>query len=318
MIFKGFSYGYDARRGMFASPDAEISVKRMAELGINWSAVCVKIAQDTYASATFGFDYRHTLTDREVEGMVRLHKEQGLNVCLKPMLNCADGVWRARIDFPDPEYGKTDYWKEWFSCYTAFILHYAEIAELTGCGMLCIGCELMGTERKSDYWRDLIKSVRGVYGGLIVYNANHGDERNVEWFSDTDFIGTSAYYPVAEKPGAGEDDMLQSWNLIKKDLKALSDEYGGKKIIFMEIGCRSAAGCAAMPWDFTHREYPYDEDEQANFYGSCLRAFDGEDWFAGCFWWDWYTFLPTAKNELGFSVYGKKAEQVVKNYYNKS
>jgi hypothetical protein len=315
MLFKGFSYGYDARRGMFADAGARESVARMAKLGCDWSAVCVKVAQDTYASTYFGFDYRHTLTDREIEGMVKIHKEHGLKVCLKPMVNCADGVWRARIDFPDPEYGKTDYWSEWFSCYKAFILHYAELAEFTGCEMLCVGCELLGTERKTEHWRGLIKSVREVYGGLLVYNANHGDERGVEWFTDTDYIGTSAYYPVTKIPGDSAENMLRGWLDVKGGLKELSDEHGGKKIIFMEIGCRSARGCATMPWDFTRRDLPYDEDEQANFYSSCFEAFAGEEWFGGFFWWDWYTLLPSVAGEKGFSIYGKKAEEVVRKWY---
>ena len=85
----------------------------------------------------------------------------------------------------------------------------------------------------------------------------------------------------------------------------------------MEIGCRSARGCAMMPYDFTHREFPYDEEEQANFYESCFRAMWDEPWFAGYFWWDWYTRLPEKQPEMGFSIVGKKAEQVVREWYAK-
>ena len=31
--------------------------------------------------------------------------------------------------------------------YNAFMLYYAEMAEDTGCEMLCIGCEMLGTEK---------------------------------------------------------------------------------------------------------------------------------------------------------------------------
>ena len=86
----------------------------------------------------------------------------------------------------------------------------------------------------------------------------------------------------------------------------------------MEIGGRSAAGCAAMPYDFTHREFPYDENEQANFYESCFRSMWNESWFAGFFWWDWYTKLPAGKPEYGFSIAGKKAENIVKEWYSKA
>ena len=70
-----------------------------------------------------------------------------------------------------------------------------------------------------------------------------------------------------------------------------------------------------MPWDFTHRDNPYDEDEQANFYQSALETMWDEEWFGGFFWWDWYTFLPKEKEERGFSIYGKKAEDIVRRMY---
>ena len=92
-----------------------------------------------------------------------------------------------------------------------------------------------------------------------------------------------------------------------------------KKVVFIEIGCRSAKGCAAMPWDFQHRDFPHDEDEQANFFDSCLKVFADQEWFGGVFWWDWSTFIyddeETAKNDNGFNIHLKKAEKVLKEWY---
>jgi hypothetical protein len=93
----------------------------------------------------------------------------------------------------------------------------------------------------------------------------------------------------------------------------------GKKYIFMEIGCRSAKGCSAMPWDFANRHFPWSEDEQANFYESCLDVFMKEERFAGVFWWDWSTFIydtaEEAKKDIGFNIHLKKAEEVIKKKY---
>ena len=41
----------------------------------------------------------------------------------------------------------------WFHSYYEYQLHYAKIAEKTDCKMLIIGCELVQTERKEEYWR---------------------------------------------------------------------------------------------------------------------------------------------------------------------
>ncbi|MBQ3761937.1 MAG: glycosyl hydrolase family 53 [Clostridia bacterium] len=315
MFIKGFTYGYDGRRGAYRLEEAALSMQRMAELGGNWTALAFSVMQDSFSSTLIRPDYRFTVTDKDIAAAVNRLHSLGHKVCLKPMVNCMDGVWRARIAFPEPEWGDKDYWKEWFSCYSAFLCHYAEIAQDTGCKMFCVGCEMLGTESKEAFWRDTIEKVRGVYAGPLVYNTNHGNEDKVSWWDALDYVGTSAYFRVAERPCESLENMVSAWNKHKEKLRALSQRLGGKQVIFMEIGCRSASGCAMMPYDFSHREFLFDEDEQANFYESCFRAMWDEDWFAGFFWWDWGTFLPVRQPNTGFSIVGKKAEQVVKNWY---
>lgn len=316
-FIKGYTYGYDGKRDMYTRPEAVRSMERMAALGGNWSALAFGIYQDAFSSSKFGFDYRYGVSDKSLEFAIDRLKALGLKVCLKPMLNCADGYWRAYITFPDKKSPREkDYWEEWFSCYSAFILHYAGIAREKECEMFCIGCEMGGTERKEEYWRELIKKVREVYPGPIVYDVNHGSEENVRWFDAVDFIGVSAYYPAADKPGESLEVMCKKWAETEKELAALSERHGGKKIIFMEIGCRSARGCAAMPWDFNHTEFAYDEDEQARYYEACFRAMWDKPYFAGFFWWDWYTFLPEGNGaDTGFSIYKKRAEETVRRWY---
>ena len=319
MFIKGFTYGYNARCGDYRTPEAAISMQRLASLGGDWAALAFAVLQDSYHSTQIRPDYRFTVSDLDIIAAVKQFHELGLKVCMKPMVNCADGVWRAMISFPPREFGPGmgDYWKDWFSSYRAFLCHYAEIAEETGCEMFCVGCEMLGTEPQEEYWRRTIEAVRTIYHGPLVYNTNHGHEDQVSWWDAVDYIGTSAYYRVASHPGESMENMLSAWNGYKSGLSDVSARHGGKQIIFMEIGCRSASGCAMMPYDFTHREFPYDEDEQANFYESAMRAMWNEPWFAGFFWWDWYTRLPENHPEKGFSVVGKKTEELVKTWYNK-
>lgn len=319
MRVKGFTYGWDAHRGMYKTEESKESIHALASLGCNYTALAFAVYQDTFSSTHFGFDYKWTVTDREIELAIQRIKAEGMKVCLKPILNCRDGVWRACISFPESGWNQENYWDTWFDCYTAFICHYAEIAEETGCEMLCIGCEMVGTEEQETHWRNLIEQVRNIYHGPIVYNTNHGKELHVTWWDAVDYIGTSAYFPVASMPGDTKEHMLEAWNVQKERLKKISEHYQ-KQILFMEIGCRSARGCAMMPWDFMHPDLPYDEEEQANFYDSCLEAFQAEEWMAGYFWWDWSTNLypiEQAKENTGFSIYGKKAEQVLSHWYHK-
>jgi hypothetical protein len=321
MEIKGYTYGYHTVRGKYRTPNAQYSQDRLFDLGVNYICLAFPIMQKTYSSTEILFDYRRDVTEKDLRFVIERAQAKGIKVCLKPMINCEDQVWRARIDFPDENfYGTDDYWKEWFDHYTAFMLHYAEFAQDMNCEMLCIGCEMLGTERKETYWRELIRQVREVYHGPVTYNTNHGQEDQVAWFDALDYIGTSAYYKVGKKPLDSTENMVAEWEKVRTNLSLLSQKLE-KKIIFMEIGCRSAEGCAMMPWDFMHRELPRSEEEQARFYDSCMQVFGKEEWFAGVFWWDWSTEIyetqEAADADRGFNIHRKQAETILKGWYEK-
>jgi len=318
MEIKGFTYGFGARKGDYRSPEAIDSMEKLAATGSEWVCIAFTVHQKRYNSTEIMFDYRNGITDKDLTFAIDKFHSMGLKVCLKPVINCRDRVWRARIDFPDEsDAGKDIYWNEWFSYYQAFLCHYAEIAQDTNCEMFCVGCEMAGTERKESHWRETIRLTKDIYKGPIIYNTNHGNEEQVNWFDAVDYLGVSAYYPVATGPGETEDNMYKAWLKRKDLLKAQYDKWG-KKILFAEVGVRSAAGCAAMPWDYMNSDLPFDEDEQARFYSSCFNAFAKESWFAGFFWWEWSTriySLDKAKENRHFDIYGKKAADVLKKWY---
>lgn len=319
MDIKGFTYGWDSKRGACLKEEAFKSQDLLFDTGINWMCFAFSIHQEKFSSTEIYFDYRNSLTDKEIIHTINRAHQRGIKVCLKPVINLRDGVWRALINFPDEDmWGEDKYWDTWFEYYTAFLCHYAEIAADTGCEMFCVGCEMSGTERKEKHWRNTIQEVKKIYTGPLVYNANHGREMEVSWFDAIDYIGTSAYYKVGKKPGDSKENMVTEWEKVAKRLKEVS-EYFKKPVIFMEIGVRSAKGCAMMPWDFNHTEFERSEDEQGNFYDSCLEVFSGEAWFKGIFWWDWSTCIydtkEEAKQDTGFNIHLKKAEEIMKNWY---
>ncbi|MBP3609243.1 MAG: glycosyl hydrolase family 53 [Lachnospiraceae bacterium] len=319
MDIKGFTYGYCANRGEYRSEAGIKSQMLLYQTGVNWMCLAVACYQETAHSTSIEFDFGRSCSDRDIMAAVELAHKNNVKVCLKPMVNCRDGVWRAYINFADSDFAGDDiYWDKWFKSYGDYMKYYAELAEETGCEMLCIGCEMCGTERKEAHWRKLIAEIRQIYSGELIYNTNHGHEDDVKWFDAVDYVGTSAYFPVAKEGGATFEMMQKEWLRIREDMHRIYEKWQ-KKIVFIEIGCRSANGCAAMPWDFQHKELPHDEDEQANFYDSCLSVFADQDWFGGVFWWDWSTFIYDTKEEAekenGFNIHLKKAEDVIKKWY---
>lgn len=321
MEIKGFTYGYAGQRGDYRSQEGIHSQELLYQTGVNWVCLAFVVEQKTAMSTDITFDFGKSCSDRDIIAAIERAHAHGIKVCLKPMVNSADGVWRAYIKFPDTDVdGKDVYWDAWFASYGKFMEYYAQLAEETGCEMLCIGCEMCGTERKESHWRELIKKVRGSYSGKLIYNTNHGHENDSQWFDAVDYVGTSAYFPVAQPGQASKEIMVREWTRVRDEMKKVHEKWN-KPIAFIEIGCRSAKGCASMPWDYIHKELPHDEQEQADFYDSCLQVFGQEEWFAGMFWWDWGTFIydtiEEASVENGFNIHLKKAEQVLKDWYAK-
>ncbi|MCR4641994.1 MAG: glycosyl hydrolase family 53 [Lachnospiraceae bacterium] len=321
MEIRGFTYGYDGREGDYRSVGGILSQQRLFETGVNWICLCFTVEQEDIFSRRIAFRYGETVSDRDIIAVVKNAHEHGVKVCLKPTLNSRDGIWRARITFPDvDQWGRDLYWDEWFEAYGAFMTYYARLAEELGCEMFCVGCELCGTEQKEWHWRKLIEEIRIFYHGKLTYNTNHGHELEVKWFKALDYIGTSAYFPVGSEGHVSFEDMAEKWSDVLRQMREVYEHFD-RPVIFMEIGCRSAAGCSEMPWDFEHKDLPHDEEEQANFYDSCLDVFSNRDWFAGCFWWDWSSLIYTSREEAekdnGFNIHLKRAEQVLKKWYEK-
>lgn len=315
----GYTYGYMANRGEYRSPQGIKSQDLLYELGNNWVCLAIANYQEHFYSTDIRADYLKTPSVLDIIAFVEKAHNKGIKVCLKPMVNSEDNMWRAHIGFPDLNMSDMDvYWAKWFESYKQYILYYAELAEELGCEMLCIGCEMLGTEHRSYDWLHIIEEVRKVYSGKLIYNTNHDHEDAVEWFDVLDYIGTSAYYPVGQN-GVTKEKMIEEWTKIKWRLDAIAEQRR-KKYIFMEVGCRSAHGCSVTPWDFT-LELPWDEDEQALYYETCMSVFFDDPNFAGIFWWDWptitYNTYEEAKQDKGFNIHLKKAEQVVKEFYKK-
>ncbi|WP_110932093.1 glycoside hydrolase family 113 [Paenibacillus bouchesdurhonensis] len=301
----GMTWGFMGARGTWANDEARKSMEQMARTtAVNWTAIAFSALQATAFSTEIPYWDEPTVSDDEVKWAIRQARGLGLKVCLKPIVNCADGTWRAHINFFDKDVPCEPKWSDWFRSYSAYILHFARIAEETGCEMLCIGCEMVQTDRRENEWRQLIAEVRKIYTGLITYNCDKYQEDNVGWWDALDIISSSGYYPA--------NDWESQLNRIEKVVQTY-----GKPFFFMEAGCPSRSGSAAIPNDWT-LVGTADQDEQVKFYEAMFQACDSRDWIQGFMLWDWPAKLyarEEAATEDGYCVYGKKAESVIFDYY---
>ncbi|MNB87854.1 hypothetical protein D3C75_348590 [compost metagenome] len=301
----GVTWGFMGKRGTWATEAAGTSMELMKSVtGANWTAIAFSAFQATAQSTNIPYQEAPTVTDDEVLWAIRKAKTLGLKVCLKPIVNCADGTWRAHINFFDKDVPCEPKWSDWFRSYTAFILHYARIAEETGCEMFCIGCEMVQTDRREAEWRTLIAEVRKVYTGVITYNCDKYQEANVTWWDALDVISSSGYYP--------ETDWEAQLDRIEPVVQA-----HGKPFFFMEAGCPSRSGSAAIPNDWSLPGGP-DQEEQSRFYQAMFSACHKRSWVQGFMLWDWpaelYPLEEAAAND-DYCMYGKAAAPVIKHFF---
>lgn len=331
-MHKGMSFGYLARRGYYASPEGRAQVDRMAAVGVTWVALMVSVMQDTFTSTRLYQDFEFTPDDREVEEIIALFHASGIQVMLKPMVECHDSSWRGRINFPDGDQqiqGRvTPYWDTWFESLRQSVIHYGRIAERTGCEMYCIGCELFGAEQafNNARWARVVAAAREVYLGPICYDVQPPTLLELAeppaWLKALDAVCISYYSSAADAPGAPVEQMVEKLRPTVEILRRASEKLGGLPVIFGETGCRSVAGGAIMPSEYKNTG-AYAPLEQANFLEAMCRLFWEQPWWLGFYWWKWEEqqnrphYHADPAGDAGFTLDGKPAAEVMRRWFTK-
>lgn len=303
---KGMTWGWVGRRGTWKTERGKQSMRLMVEtLNVDWTAITFGALQETAQSTEIEYNQEPVVTDDEIRWAIREAKSLGLKVCLKPTVNCKNGTWRAHISFFDQDVPGEPTWGDWFDAYTAFMVHYARIAEETGCEMLCIGCEMVQSNKRENEWRALIREVRRVYSGIVTYNCDKYQEERIHWWDAVDVISSSGYYP------------LHSWEDHVKRIEHVVRKWN-KPFFFMEAGCPSRIGSSEVPNDWEHEGAP-DMEEQDRYYREMFAHIGHKPWFYGFMLWDWQADLydrSEASENDDYAVYGKKAEETIRTFYN--
>ncbi|MDD4929799.1 MAG: hypothetical protein PHP85_11025 [Gallionella sp.] len=282
-------------------------------LGVNWIAIVVTCYQEKIHSTRIQCTPESsTPTDADLIHVIQYAHRAGLRVMLKPHIDLSDDArhWRGEIGSGNNEAE----WVAWFKSYSAFITHYAALAQNTEADYFVIGTELEGTTTRSGEWRKIIKAVRKNYNGPLTYAAHHlGEEFNINWWNALDAIGIDAYYPLTHTDHPTLAQITRAWTPIVSRLDKLSKKWG-LPVILTEIGYESLVGTNRSPWQV--KEHTIEFEEQANCYRAVFDAFQDQKWWRGVFWWVW-TVKPTpgGSSSDDFTARGKPAEDVLMIHY---
>ncbi len=145
------------------------------------------------------------------QNQIEMVRKAGFKVFYKPHLwidKPSNGTWRSDV-FP----ANDDNWELWKSSYSNFIFRYAKVAELAQAEMFCIGTEFSRLAiEKPIFWRKLIKEIRAIYSGKIIYGANWYNEfEEISFWDQLDYIGIQAYFPLVNNEHPSVEQLSKGW-----------------------------------------------------------------------------------------------------------
>ena len=141
--------------------------------------------------------------------------------------------------------------RPFFEHYYRWMRHYALLAEMYEADMLCVGVEFaQATLAREEDWRQLIRRLRGIYRGPLVYAANWGEEyEQLAFWDELDAIGLNCYYPLGQEDSLDLPELTRRFSAILDKVEKTANKWN-KPLFFTEIGFRSVAA----PWQQPHAE----------------------------------------------------------------
>jgi hypothetical protein len=311
---RGVNFAHEGYRRFdgYLSDRSDQSLGRLRELGANAVAIVpYTFMPDPERPTPLRRPLRRgSETDEAVTRAIRSAQAEGLTVLLKPHV-WLQGSWPGEISMRS----RGD-WDEFFDSYEAWILHYALMAEMHDVALLSVGVELsLATRGREQRWEEMVRRIRSIYSGSLVYAANWGEEfEGLEFWDVFDYLGIDAYYPLSEDPEASDEELLRGAEAMLDRIERVQNRYR-KPVLFTEIGFASAKGAWIRPWE-GHLVREASQEDQLRSYRAVIGAMERRPWIGGVFWWEWPSDLRrSARDARGFMPAGKQVEALLDEWF---
>jgi len=241
-------------------------------------------------------------------------QKSGIRIMIKPQI----WVWRGEYTGFIEMANESD-WKLLEDSYSKFILEYALLAHELQAEILCIGTELEKfVVNRPDYWFNLIIEIKKIYKGKLTYAANWDEFKRTPFWSQLDYIGVDAYFPISDSVTPTIEECIEGWKVHKTVIKDISEKYN-KPILFTEFGYRSVDFTAKEPWKSDRSMTTVNLEAQTNTTEALFQEFWCEEWFVGGFIWKWFHNYENSggENNNQFTPQNKPVEAIIKEYFSR-
>lgn len=280
----------------------------LRELGVNSVAITFPFYQRDWEANEVMINPAITPTIIELQGLIEEAHAVGLSVMLRPILDeeslVTSNVWRGQIKPTDAD--------AWFESYQSLLLTYAELAELTDVKVLNIGTELNSLQtHHTDQWKKLIKTIRQVYQGELIYSFNWDTVRDIpqsEFTELLDHVGIDAYFPLNTANGASVEILETVWHATLHEIKEFLQH---ESIIITEAGIIPIAGAYRTPYSWNIPNGQLDWEAQANYYEATFQVW--KPYIQGIYWWT--VTLTDDPGEINYSPLHSPTESVIKRHF---
>ena len=293
-----------------AMPASDIMLVYLKESGFNTVSIMVPAYQDNIDSETIFTNDKpdgDTPTDEALKHAIETCHKLGMRVMIKPHVDPRTD--EARINIMPSE--------KWFDSYEKFILRYAKLSEENGVEMFSVGTELEATTFSAwtHRWDQVIDKIKEVYSGMLTYSANWTEYAEVPFWDKLDLVGIDAYFPLTDNDEPSMEELIAAWEAEADKLEAWLTEMNltDKGVILTEIGYPSADGANRQPWVAVSNVE--DQQEQADCLEAMFSVLTKRSWFEGYYIWQY--FPQERWSPLGFTVKGKKSEEVINEWLKK-
>ncbi len=270
------------------------------------------------------FAWMSSLTDAQLhwrtdsaagESFARVRKataaahKRGMTVLLKPHVWVSKGAWQADLA-PDTDKGG---WSAWFADYEKFLLLHATLAAEIKAEGLVIGTELRSATRAHpEKWRAMIKKVRAIYSGTLLYGAEFDGVEGVAFWDALDAIGVHMYAPLTKSDDPTQAELNAEASKWLRRFEALSARLG-KPLVLSEAGFVNYAGTLKAPYTWASQAgvsvaTPKGDLHQTMGYRALLQTFGRSPAVTRIYWWKWFSD-PASREEgpVGYWPRGKPA-----------